>query len=218
MNLIKSWDDSQNIIKEKIGTTSYETWFSSLSGHEKDTETLVIETPDEFFKNWIIEHYLKVIEDSLKQTSKSPVVIEFQVNQQIFKKKTQSRLSEFEKEFKNIPAKQSELNPRLTFENFVVGSSNRFAHAACFAVAESPAKAYNPLFIYGGVGLGKTHLMQAITHKMREYNSKLKSVYISSEKFTNELIEAIRHRSTNQFRQKYREIDVLLIEDRKSVV
>ena len=126
---------------------------------------------------------------------------------------TQTRLSAFEKGFEEVDQRRSVVNPRFTFENFVVGPSNRFAHAACQAVAESPAKAYNPLFIYGGVGLGKTHLMQAIANKFQGNISKLRACYISSERFTNELIEAIRHRSTNQFRQKYRTIDVLLIDD-----
>jgi chromosomal replication initiator protein len=107
----------------------------------------------------------------------------------------------------------SPLNVRFTFDNFVVGPSNRFAAAAGLAVAEAPAKAYNPLFIYGDVGLGKTHLIQAITHKIRELHPQLKHCYLTSEQFTNELIESIRHQSTSQFRKKYREIDVLLIDD-----
>jgi len=213
MSLLAVWKKAQDSIKEKIGATSYETWFSALNCYEKSPDVLVIETPDDFFKSWIIEHYESTISESLRNISSRLIQVTYEVNPQIFKKTTQSRLSEFEEEFKETGIKPTGLNPRLTFDNFVVGSANRFAHAASLAVAESPAKAYNPLFIYGGVGLGKTHLMQAITHKMREYNPKLKSLYISSEKFTNELIEAIRYRSTNQFRQKYRELDVLLIDD-----
>ena len=141
------------------------------------------------------------------------IAVEFEVNTQTSKTEAHSRLSQFEKKFEEVEAPASNVNPRFTFENFVVGSSNRFAHAACLAVAESPAKAYNPLFIYGGVGLGKTHLMQAIANKIRQSNPKLRHCYLTSEKFTNELIEAIRHRSTTQFRQKYRNLDVLLIDD-----
>jgi len=213
MNLLAIWEKAQDSIKEKIGATSYETWFSALNCYEKSPDVLAIETPDDFFKSWIVEHYESIVSESLRNISSRSIQITYEVNPQIFKKTTRSRLSEFEEEFKEAGIKPAGLNPRLTFDNFVVGSANRFAHAASLAVAESPAKAYNPLFIYGGVGLGKTHLMQAITHKMREYSPKLKSLYISSEKFTNELIEAIRHRSTNQFRQKYRELDVLLIDD-----
>jgi chromosomal replication initiator protein len=105
------------------------------------------------------------------------------------------------------------LNKRFTFDNFVIGSSNRFACAACQAVAESPSRAYNPLFIYGQVGLGKTHLIQSITHKIHTLHPSLKIEYMTSEKFTNELIDSIRNRAMNDFRQKYRTIDVLLIDD-----
>src|SRR3990167_3273853 len=159
-----------------------------------------------YFKNWVVEHYLNSIRESLNKISPSEIHLEFDINPHLIKEKTQNKLSGFEKEFHEADKQRAALNPRFTFENFVVGSSNRFAHAACLAVAESPAKAYNPLFIYGRVGLGKTHLMQAITNKIHENNPKLKYSYLSSEKFTNELIDAIKGRSQNQFRQKYRNI------------
>ena len=213
MSLLASWEKAQNTIKEKIGISTYETWFSPLNIREKNPSVLVVETPDEFFKNWVIEHYLGLIEESLRAASPKIVNLEFEVNPQLFTKGTQSRLSEFEKSFSEVDSRLSNLNPRFTFDNFVIGPSNRFAHAASLAVAESPAKAYNPLFIYGGVGLGKTHLMQAIAHKIHTHNLKIKHSYITSERFTNELIDAIRYRSTTQFRQKYRNIDVLLIDD-----
>jgi len=211
--LQETWVKAQSIIKEKVGPTTYETWFSSLQAKEKVPGILVIETPDEFFKNWIIEHYLPLIEGTIHELSSKNVQISFEVNPAIFKKGTQSRLIEFEKGFEEVDKQRPNVNPRFTFDNFVIGPSNRFANAACLAVAESPAKAYNPLFIYGKVGLGKTHLMQAIANKIQINNPKIKHCYLSSERFTNELIESIRHRSTNQFRQKYRNIDVLLIDD-----
>jgi len=213
MNLLSAWDKAQDSIKKKIGTPSYETWFASLQVKEKPPKTIVIETPDEFFKNWILEHYFLFIQEALNQISEQPITVEFEVNTHLLKKTTQQKLIKIEKGFHEKSSPKTNLNARFTFDNFVVGSSSRFAHAASVAVAESPAKAYNPLFIYGKVGLGKTHLMQAITHTIREKHPTLKHVYMSSERFTNELIDAIRSRSTKQFRQKYRNIDVLLIDD-----
>jgi chromosomal replication initiator protein len=213
MNLLNHWERAQGDIRSKIGVTSYDTWFSSLNIKEKDPSTLLIETPDEFYKNWIVEHYLPVIQEQINTATSQNIAIEFSVNtlppgKEIFS----SRTSEIEHHIKKDIIREN-LNPRFSFDNFVIGPSNRFACAACLAVAESPAKAYNPLFIYGQVGLGKTHLMQAIAQQIRTHHPDLKCSYISSELFTNELIEAIRHRSTSQFRQKYRHIDVLLIDD-----
>ena len=213
MSLINLWEKAQGEIKEKIGTTSYETWFSAIQVKEKNLETLIIETPDDFFKNWIVDHYQNSIEDIINHISTQRVQIEYCVNSQILKTEAQQRLPPVEQNFQETNRSQSTLNSRFNFDNFVIGPSNRFACAASLAVAESPAKAYNPLLIYGQVGLGKTHLVQAITHKIRQAHPHLKHCYMSSEQFTNELIDAIRHRSTPQFRKKYREIDVLLIDD-----
>lgn len=214
MSLTEIWEKAQRDIRAKVGDTSYETWFSTVQAKEKDPSTLVIETPDDFFKNWIIDHYQDFIHDTLHSFSTQNINIEYSVNSGILKKDTQSRLIAFEKEFRSEGVKSlSKLNTRFTFDNFVVGPSNRFAAAAGLAVAESPAKAYNPLFIYGQVGLGKTHLIQAITHKISQLHPHLKHFYMSSEQFTTELIDSIRTRSTNEFRKKYRQIDVLLIDD-----
>ncbi|MCA9393537.1 MAG: chromosomal replication initiator protein DnaA [Candidatus Omnitrophica bacterium] len=214
MSLTEIWEKAQTDIRAKVGDTSYETWFSTVQAKEKDPGTLVIETPDDFFKNWIIEHYRDFIHDTLHAFSPHNINIEYSVNSGILKKDTQTRLMEFEKGFRSEEVKSlSKLNTRFTFDNFVVGPSNRFAAAAGLAVAESPAKAYNPLFIYGQVGLGKTHLIQAITHKISQLHPQHKHFYMSSEQFTTELIDSIRTRSTNEFRKKYRQIDVLLIDD-----
>ncbi|MCB9719560.1 MAG: chromosomal replication initiator protein DnaA [Candidatus Omnitrophica bacterium] len=214
MSLTEIWEKAQTDIRAKVGDTSYETWFSTVHAKEKDPGTLVIETPDDFFKNWIIEHYRDFIHDTLHAFSPHNINIEYSVNSGILKKDTQTRLMEFEKGFRSEEVKSlSKLNTRFTFDNFVVGPSNRFAAAAGLAVAESPAKAYNPLFIYGQVGLGKTHLIQAITHKISQLHPQHKHFYMSSEQFTTELIDSIRTRSTTEFRKKYRQIDVLLIDD-----
>ncbi len=213
MDLLTVWDNAKEGIKEKVGPTTYATWFSSLRISEKNSATLLIETPDEFFKNWMVDHYAALIKESLAAISPQIIDLEFSVNPNPAQPNTSVPLPEFEDNLAAADPNAINLNTRFTFDNFVIGSANRFAHAASLAVAESPAKAYNPLFIYGGVGLGKTHLLQAIVHQIRLRNPKTKHCYITSERFTNELIDAIRHRSTAQFRQKYRNLDVLLIDD-----
>ncbi|MCD4780127.1 MAG: chromosomal replication initiator protein DnaA [Candidatus Omnitrophica bacterium] len=213
MKPIDIWNSIQPKLKDTIGVTSYDTWFASLHVQQTDTNTLTIETPDDFFKNWIIDHYQKIITESIKTCTDDNLNINYIVNDLILNTQPSPSMPAVPKI--NLPQTNNiiDLNDRFTFDNFVIGSSNRFACAASLAVAESPAKAYNPLFIYGQVGLGKTHLIQSITHYIKNNQPGLKSAYLTSEKFTNELIEAIRHRSTNQFRKKYREIDVLLIDD-----
>jgi len=213
MPLITLWNEAQKSIKEKIGSTAYETWFSTLHVISRGDTTLIIETPDDFFKSWIIEHYRDFIEETLNALSSKKILLDFSVNPNILNQETHNRLATLEQTFTKKSICSSNLNARFTFENFIIGPSNRFACAAGLAVAESPAKAYNPLLIYGPVGLGKTHLIQAITHKISKLHPTLKHCYMSSELFTNELIDAIRHRTTQQFRKKYREIDVLLIDD-----
>lgn len=213
MSLVNIWDKAQEEIKERVGVTSYQTWFSTIQVKETSPDTLVIETPDDFFKDWIVDNYQGLIEEAIHKYSTNPINLSLCVNAELVKESKRSDSIKVEQDFKQEKRYTSALNPRFTFDNFVIGPSNRFSCAASLAVAESPAKAYNPLFIYGQVGLGKTHIIQAITHKIRQLHPRLNHCYISSEQFTNELIDAIRHRSTAQFRKKYREMDVLLIDD-----
>jgi chromosomal replication initiator protein len=207
------WNQALILIKEAIGVSAYETWFSALVATEKGADTLIIETPDEFFKNWIIDHYQDIILEKLGQISPKKINISFSVIKPSLSSKTPTNSHFPSISEQNNKHSINQLNPRFSFENFVVGSSNRFAYSACLAVAESPAKAYNPLFIYGPVGLGKTHLMQSITHQIFKKYPRSNCCYLSSERFTNELIDAIQNRATSQFRKKYRDIDVLLIDD-----
>jgi chromosomal replication initiator protein len=211
MNLLPCWHDIQDSLKIQVGTTSYNTWFTALRAKIKNEDTLIIETPDEFFKNWIVDHYRDILLQTLRQKTGRDIILEFCVSPHVLKTETSEKIQELEN--RALPKPVISLNDRFTFENFVVGPSNRFACAAGLAVAESPSRAYNPLFIYGQVGLGKTHLIQAITHKMKELHSHLKIRYMTSEKFTNALIDSIRNRSTSDFRRNYRDIDVLLIDD-----
>lgn len=207
------WSRAQDLIRDRVGNTAYETWFSTLRAKDKSPNLLLLEAPDEFFKNWVEEHYWDLIKESLAHVHNRPIDIEFITNPRILEDGAQSKLSELEAGFRAVAPTGASLNPRFTFEGFVVGPSNRFAHAASLAVAESPAKSYNPLFLYGGVGLGKTHLMQAIAQHIASKNPAIKSCYITSERFTNELIDGIQHRTTQRFRQKYRNIDILMIDD-----
>lgn len=218
MGLVKIWENAQTSIKDHVGEASYETWFSGLNPREKSPQTLLIEAPDEFFKNWLVDHYSSVIQKILSKEANTDISVEFDVNLSQSEPAAPPKVLNEPKNFSsslNTPHVRcgGEVNHRFSFNNFVVGPGNRFAYAASLAVAESPAKAYNPLFIYGSVGLGKTHLMQAATLYIQKHHPHLKHCYISSEQFTNELINAIRHKTTIQFRQKYRNIDVLLIDD-----
>lgn len=213
MHITEIWNKTQDYIKERIGSTAFEAWFLPLKCKDLKGQKLTLEAPDGFFKEWVRNHYLNLITEATKAVSGEDLIIEFEVNLSLLDHQERSRLEEFKTRIAQ-PQDTISLNPRYTFENFVEGSSNRFARAASLAVAESPAKAYNPLFIYGGVGLGKTHLMQAICHYAKEHGSQsIKICYIPSEKFTNELINAIQRHSTPQFRQKYRNVDILVIDD-----
>ncbi|MFH1046462.1 MAG: chromosomal replication initiator protein DnaA [Candidatus Omnitrophota bacterium] len=221
-DIVRLWQKALEIIKDRHGSDTVETWFRPIKAQSFSEGTLTLEVPNKFFQTWIKEHYLSAIEEAIKSITQQNVVgIEFTVAQQDLSAQPSAEEQPKPKRWffrpgpkpPVAPGETLDLNPRFSFENFVVGPSNRFAHAACLAVAESPAKSYNPLFIYGGVGLGKTHLMQAVGSYILHRDAQLKITYISSEKFTNELISAIQHRTTAEFRQKYRNVDVLLIDD-----
>lgn len=201
------WSGVLSVLKKDLPAQSFETWLKPTRPIEIQDQSLIIEVPNKFFKDWLIEHYLDLITDILVKQFDQPLKVDFIV----------SKSAPPEPQGKDAPALKyspsTYLNPKYTFESFVVGPSNRFAHAASYAVAESPARAYNPLFIYGGVGLGKTHLMQGVGHYILEKNSNAKLSYTTSERFTNELINAIQTRTTLRFREKYRNVDILLVDD-----
>jgi len=212
------WNKILEIVKEELKPHAYNSWFSQTRVDKFDGNELVILVPGEFCKDWLEKHYTGFIKDILKRTlgSDDNLKIGFRAAEQKFSVPTPSTPNLKNKTKKEDPFLKNTsffLNPKYTFDDFVVGNSNRFAHAACLAVAQSPAKAYNPLFVYGKVGLGKTHLMQAIGNYIKWQNGKTRVLYISSEKFTNELINSIRDDRTVAFRDKYRGVDVLLIDD-----
>ena len=204
------WDQICRIVKPKIGETAFEAWLKPI--HPKMDgagRSLTLEVPNDFSKDWVAEHYGLILQETLKNL-KGGIVLTYAVNPELLptEKKIERRAPVKEK---TIPS--FVLNPKYTFDNFVIGPSNRFTHAACLSIADSPAKTYNPLFIYGRAGLGKTHLMQAICHRIQGKNPHTKFYYATSESFTNDLISAIQHRSTPAFREKFRNVDVLLIDD-----
>ena len=212
VDLSNIWDNILEYTKQEIGERAFENWFTQTRLDSITEDTLVIEVPSNFFKDWIYDHYRDILDIAVLKTIGKVISINF-----VVKSFPNIEISSSAKKIappeRSIHRKTSYLNSKYTFEGFVVGPSNRFAHAATMAIAESPAKAYNPLFIYGGVGLGKTHLMQAACHYVDQMHKNLKLCYISSESFTNELINAIQHRTTPKFREKYRNVDVLLIDD-----
>ena len=211
------WEETLKTIKSKISKPSFDTWLKSTEALSLENNQLVVQAPNEFSRDWLESRYIELIKDALFQVTQEEFDVVFTTPQSKnnFSNNVQYKPAQAKKapEDQVILNSRTPLNPKYTFDTFVVGNSNRFAHAASLAVAEAPAKAYNPLFIYGDVGLGKTHLMQAIAHYILKQNPDTNVVYISSETFTNELINAIRDDKTVEFRNKYRNIDVLLVDD-----
>lgn len=208
------WDQALSIIETKLSKPSFETWLKSTKATAINDDTLFIAAPNEFSRDWLENRYLKLITDTIYELTGENMKIKLITSDPDMgmdpstPKRVHDRRNQFQEE-----APGSLLNSKYIFDTFVIGAGNRFAHAASLAVAEAPAKAYNPLFIYGGVGLGKTHLMHAIGHYVLEHNPNAKVVYLSSEKFTNEFINSIRDNKAIEFRNKYRNVDVLLIDD-----
>jgi len=208
------WDKILEYTKQEIGEQAFENWFTQTKLASVTDDTIVIQVPSNFFKDWIYDHYRDILNIAILKTLGKVLPVKFEIKEQRQQKKSEpSSQAQSVPPEKPAQKKPFYLNPKYTFEGFVVGPSNRFAHAATLAIAEAPAKAYNPLFIYGGVGLGKTHLMQAACHYISEMHKNLKLFYTTSESFMNELINGIQTRTTQKFREKYRSVDVLLIDD-----
>jgi len=210
MENVKIWEAARPYLRDRMDQSAYETWIAPLKPKSSDKNELILEAPDSFFRDWIESRYKKAIQEALNTVSQAEVSFSIEIGAVTKAEPTIPKKEPHPKQ----PSQTDNLNPRYTFENFVVGPSNRHAHAYAMAVAEAPAKAYNPLFIYGGVGLGKTHLMQAVCHNIKNKSqTNPKIYYITSERFTNELIDAIQHHSTASFRQRYRNVDILVIDD-----
>jgi chromosomal replication initiator protein len=219
------WDQVLTLIEGKVGPHSFSTWFKPTSLKVDQGLALVIQVPAALYVEWLPRHYSVVLAEALAEVGRGQVQLVFEV---------QSAQTARVADHTETPAQYAPepddpqpadrfpapapvipggLNPRYMFDTFIVGPSNQFAHAACRAVAEAPSRSYNPLFIYGGVGLGKTHLMHAIGHYVVQHNPALTLTYISSERFMNEMINAVRFDRILEFRSRYRNVDVLLVDD-----
>jgi len=204
------WTQILAELKSRVDDNAFETWFEPTSYIGEEADILYIKVPNSYFKDWLSFHYSNLINDCSRQLFNHPFEIKY-----IYDESPGSFLRNSPEERKIVQAiiQSANLNPNYTFENFVVGSCNQFAQAAAIAVAKNPAKSYNPLFIYGGAGLGKTHLMNAIGHYIMHNNTKLKVLYVTTERFMNELINHLQYGKILEFRQKYRAVDVLLMDD-----
>lgn len=214
---MNSWETVSQVLSERISKQSFERWFGQTSLFSENEEEIEVSVPNRFSKEWIEGHYNRDIDDILSMM-RMKKILHFRVCKEA---ESVNQVAE-PGNGKEVPSaapsttyrrKEPFLNPRFNFENFVVGSSNQFAHAAARAVAEKPYEAYNPLFVYGGVGLGKTHLMHAVGHHLLSMNAHIKICFISTESFMNEMISCIRYDRMPQFRNKYRNMDVLMVDD-----
>lgn len=206
-NLESIWEKTLESISPHLSKPSFETWLKPTKAISLEGNVLVIEVPNDFARDWLESRYAPLLSSTIKELLDDDVELKFVTHDH-----QESETQKVTAVNTSLP-QPFQLNPKYTFESFVVGESNRFAHAASLAVAEAPGKAYNPLFIYGGVGLGKTHLMQAIGQFALKHNPDFRVVYASSEKFTNEMVNAIRFNRTPQFRDTYRNVDILLVDD-----
>ena len=222
--LKEQWDKILLHMKEDHGImdVSFNTWLVPLKVHAVEGNVVKILAPDANFIAFIRKKYGLILQVAIEEVTSFPCTVDFISESDIKdKEKPDNQLLPNTNDVNQTALQNANLNPRYTFDSFVVGANNNLAHAAALAVAESPGEMYNPLFIYGGVGLGKTHLMHAIAHFILKNNPDAKILYVSSEKFTNELIDAIRNKnniSTTEFREKYRNNDVLLIDDIQFII
>ena len=224
------WQNTLSLLEQDMIRPSFETWIKVLQPVSYENGCFVLGTTRQIVKEWVETRYLSLIRKSLEAVIDQPVLVSLSLlasepantpttNDSILTKAMKDpaivevKSSYTPTSHRSLEENISPLNPKYTFDSFVIGNSNRFAHAAALAVAEVPAKVYNPFFIYGGVGLGKTHLMHAIGHRILQIHPENKVLYISSEKFTNDFINAIMSGHPNSFRNRYRNIDVLLIDD-----
>jgi chromosomal replication initiator protein len=214
------WSKVTDSLKERIGPQNFDIWIKPIQFLSMDGERVEMEVPNRFFREWINEHYLSQIKEAFSYLTQKSMHLQFRIKNDAASRAGEGRGAALSSQENHAQHPSHTIkppfNPKYTFENFVVGASNQFASAACMAVANVPAKNYNPLFIYGGVGLGKTHLLHAIGNHLFQHRiipDVKKICYTSAEEFTNEMINSIRFEKMEEFRNKYRRMDVLMIDD-----
>ena len=212
MTIEDIWDKSLSIIEEKVGSNIFELWFRPIKPLQIKEQQVTLEVPNRFFKEWIEDYYPILVNEVIEKILGHPVTLKYKISE-----KEAPDIKRMEAKLENrktrLASRGIYLNPKYTFENFVSGPSNQFAQAAAKAVSDSPGKVYNPLFIYGDVGLGKTHLISAIGNNVIDSKHDYNVLYVSSEQFTNEVVSAIRHGKTEELKKRYRNVDLLLIDD-----
>lgn len=204
------WQEALKQFEIRFGTHNFETWIKPIHVTHEDTNQFGLEVPSKFFRDWLVEHFLSTIQDELSKLAHEGVSITVTVNPHLQRSNEQHKIDE---QPKTRSVEPTGLIAKYTFANFVVGASNQFAQASCLAVANQPGEYYNPLFLYGGVGLGKTHLVNAIGHKALAKNPNLKVAYLASESFMNELIASLRRDRMDKFKARFRNIDMLILDD-----
>ena len=212
ITLEEIWTKSLLKIEGKVGNSVFNLWFKPMKLSQIKEQTATLEIPNRFFKEWIEDTYPNLIKESLEGVLGYPVTLRYKIEEK--QPNVQKKIIEkLENRRIKLANRGIYLNPKYTFDNFVTGNSNQFAHAAAIAVAESPGRTYNPLFIYGGVGLGKTHLMNAIGNRVLDTRHDVSVLYVSSEQFTNEVVSSLRHDKMVELKEKYRNLDLLLLDD-----
>lgn len=214
-NVEHIWQEVLQVVRGRVEATKYATWFAPLKPLSGAVGMLRIAVPNKFVRDWLVEHYHEFISDTLQELTGVPYQVVFVVQEppEVAASPEPSVPAQTNGVARPTSSLGQVFNPRFTFETFVIGSSNQFAHAACMAVVRHPARTYNPLFIYGDVGLGKTHLLHAIGHYVQQTHHNMVTCYVSSEKFLNDLVSALSHDKMDDFRNRYRKNDVIMVDD-----
>jgi len=210
----KVWGAAQNTLQAMLTPEIFKLWFAPVKAMLLEDDVLTLEVPNNFFELWLKDNYLGLLQDVLGKEAGAALRVRFLAKEESLAAMPHPPIPlEAIDDVERESVREFPLNPRNTFDTFVVGNNNTFAHAAAIAVSQAPGKSYNPLYVYSGVGLGKTHLLHAIGHHVANTRKKTKVIYVSSEKFTNEFIDAIQNNNLVRFRKKYRQSDVFLIDD-----